>query len=126
MRESRLYFHRQKNLLPSFRTGVSLHSHTLHSQESLDLNDRVTANTPWLSGAIRKQKAKYRAAKGRELDLQRAWWTPPLSAKQAWDLEKAQIENTLGMDALISISDHDNIHAGINLHALDEMRACPI
>ena len=75
---------------------------------------------------LRKQKAQYRATKGRELDLKRAWWTPPLSAKQAWDLEKSQIEKNLGMDALVSISDHDNIHAGINLHAMDQMRDCPI
>jgi len=126
MRESRVYFQWQKNSLPPFRTGVSLHSHTLHSQESLDFIERATANTPWLSGAIRKQKAKYRAAKGCELDLKRAWWTPPLSARQAWDLECSQIERALGLDALVSISDHDNIDAGINLHALEEMRDCPI
>lgn len=126
MRESHVYFQWQKNSAPPFRTGVSLHSHTLHSQESLDFIERATANTPWLSGAIRKQKAKYRAAKGRELDLKRAWWTPPLSARQAWDLERTQIERSLGMDALVSLSDHDNIDAGINLHALEQMRNCPI
>jgi hypothetical protein len=126
MRESRIGFHWQKNSAPAFRTGVSLHSHTLHSRESLDFIERATANTPWLSGAIRKQKAKYREVKGRELDLKRAWWTPPLSARQAWDLERKQIERTLGLDALVSLSDHDNIEAGINLHALEEMRECPI
>jgi hypothetical protein len=126
MRDSRLYFQWQKNSVPSFRTAVSLHGHTLHSRESLDFIERATANTPWLSGAARKHRAKYLALTGRELDLKRAWWTPPLSARQAWDLEKAQIENTLGLEALVSISDHDNIDAGINLHALDEMRDCPI
>jgi len=126
MRESRVNFHWQKNSVPSVRTGVSLHSHTLHSKESLDFVERATANTPWLSGAIRKQRAKYRANKGRELDLKRAWWTPPLSARQALDLEGGQIERELGTDALVSISDHDNIDAGINLHALEEMRDCPI
>jgi hypothetical protein len=125
MKESRVYFEWHKSSLPAFRTGVSLHSHTLNSRESLDFIERATANTPWLSGAIRKQKQKYREVKGRELNLKRAWWTPPLSGHQAWDLEKAQIER-LGMDALVSISDHDNIDAGIGLHALEEMRDCPI
>jgi hypothetical protein len=106
--------------------GVSLHSHTLHSRESLDFIQRDTAKTPWLSGAIRKQEAKYRALKGRELNLKRAWWTPPLSARQAWDVEKRQIERALGKQALISITDHDNIEAGLNLHVLEEMRDCPI
>ena len=120
-------FHWQKHCVPSFRTAVSLHSHTLqHSKESLDFVERGTANTPWLCGAIRKQKAKYRATKGRELDLKRAWWTPPLSADRAWDLERRQIEQKLDRGALVSIADHDNIEAGINLHALDEMRDCPI
>jgi hypothetical protein len=112
--------------VPPFRTGVSLHSHTLHSRESLDFIERVTADTPWLSGAIRKQQAKYRALKGRDLDLKRAWWTPPLSPRQAWELEKTQIENTLAMDALVSITDHDNIDASINLHVLEQMRDSPV
>jgi hypothetical protein len=126
MRESRVCFHWQKNSVNGFGSGVSLHSHTFHSRESLDFIERATAKTPWLSGALRKQRAKYRATKGRELDLKRAWWTPPLSPRQAWDLERVQIERTLGLDALVSISDHDNIDAGINLHALEEMRDCPI
>jgi hypothetical protein len=125
LRESRVHYHWQQNSLP-FRTGVSLHSHTLHSRESLDFIERATANTPWLSGAIRKQRAKYREVKGRDLDLRRAWWTPPLSPRQAFDLEKTQIERVLAMDALVSITDHDNIEAGINLHVLEETRDCPL
>jgi hypothetical protein len=126
MKQSRVYFQWQKKSVPAFRTGVSLHSHTLHSRESLDFIERATRKTPWLSGAIRKQREKYKALKGCELNLKRAWWTPPLAARQAWELEKRQVERVLGMDALVSISDHDNIDAGINLHALDEMRDCPI
>jgi hypothetical protein len=131
LRESRVHYHWQEGRsqhasLPPFRTGVSLHSHTLHSRESLDFIERATANTPWLSGAIRKQRAKYREVKGRELDLKRAWWTPPLSGRQALDLEKAQIARVLGMDALVSITDHDNIDAATNLHVIEETRDCPI
>ncbi len=126
MRQSRVRFFWQNELHSRFRTGVSLHSHTLHSRESMDFIERVTRNTPWLSGAIRKQRAKYRAVKGRELDLKRAWWTPPLSARQAWDLERSQIGRMLGMDALVSISDHDNIEACLNLRVLEEARECPI
>jgi hypothetical protein len=126
MKESRVHFHWQKDSSPVFRTGVSLHSHTLHSRESLDFIQRDTAKTPWLSGAIRKQAARYRALKGRDLDLRRAWWTPPLSARQAWRLEKAQIDRVLGCEAFVSITDHDNIDAGLQLHVLEETRDIPI
>ena len=129
MRESRIHCHwepeHKASLLP-FRAGVSLHSHTLYSHESLDFIDRATASTPWLSGAIRKQKARYRQAKGRELDLGRAWWTPPLSARQAFDVEKTQIERGLGLEAMVSISDHDNIDAGLNLSMIEDTRESPI
>jgi hypothetical protein len=124
LKRSRVHFLWQKDSVSSFRTGVSLHSHTLHSHESLDFIERATANTAWLSGALRKQKAKYRAVKGRDLDLTRAWWTPPLSPRQAWDLEGAQIRRTLGMDALVSISDHDNIDACLNLHMIEKTKTC--
>ncbi len=64
--------------------------------------------------------------KGREVDLSRAWWTPPLSALHAWKLEKSQIERTLGLNAQVSLTDHDNIGAGLNLRLLEESRHCPI
>jgi hypothetical protein len=127
VKNSRARFHwEEKRFHLRFQTGISLHSHTLHSRESMDFIGRATANTPWLSGAIRKQKEKYRALKGREVDLSRAWWTPPLSALQAWKLEKSQIENSLGLRAHVSLTDHDNIDAGLHLRLLDEPRRAPV
>ena len=58
------------------------------------------------------------------MDLKRAWWTSPLSPLGAWSLEKSQIENALELGALVSITDHDNIDAGLHLGVLDETRAC--
>jgi hypothetical protein len=127
LKDSQVHFHwQQRNHHARFRTGVSVHSHTLHSRESLDFIGRATANTPWLSGAIRQQQHKYRALKGREVDLKRAWWTPPLSPLHAWKLEKSQIENVLGQQALVSLTDHDNIDAGLHLSVLDDTRHCPV
>jgi hypothetical protein len=87
---------------------------------------QATANIPWLSGAIEKQKEKYRIRKGREVDLSRAWWTPPLSALHAWKVEKAQIERTLGIRAQVSLTDHDNIDASLQLRLLEDSRECPV
>lgn len=126
MKNSRIHFQwTERDFVRRFRTGVSLHSHTLHSRESLDFIERATARAPWLSGAIRKQMKKYREKTGRELDLSRAWWTPPLSAPQAWRVEKAQVEG-LGLNAQVSLSDHDNADAGVHLSVLEETRHSPI
>ncbi len=94
-----------------FRTGVSLHGHTFHSKECLSFISRVTKNVPYLSPAIRRQEDKYRLVHGRDLDLRRAWWTPPLSPSQAVELEAKQIEER-GLSALVSLSDHDDMNAG--------------
>jgi hypothetical protein len=110
----------------AFATAVSLHSHTLHSKESMEFIRRVTRNVPWLSGAVRRQEEKYRRVKGRDLDLTRAWWTPPLASLPAWELEASQIERKLGMAALVSLSDHDDIEAPLHLRLLDRCRDCPI
>jgi hypothetical protein len=127
LKDSRVHFHwQEKNLHAKFRTGVSLHGHTLYSRESMDFIGRATENTPWLSGAIRKQREKYREIKGREIDFKRAWWTPPLSPMHAWKLEKSQIENSLDRESLVSLTDHDNIDAPLHLSMLDETRACPV
>jgi hypothetical protein len=126
-KEPRVQFHWEDKVFHRrFATGVSLHSHTLHSRESMTFVAHATKNTPILSGAIRKQEAKYRALKGYDVNLKRAWWTPPLSGLQAFHLEKSQIELTLGNEALVSITDHDNIDAGLHLSLLDEAREAPI
>ncbi len=126
MNKSRVHFHWQGDAGCVFRSAVSLHSHTLHSRESLDFVERATRNTLWLGGAIRRQMDKYKALKGREVELKRAWWTPPLSARQAWALEAGQIENVLQKSAMVSLSDHDNIDAALHLHVLSDREACPV
>ena len=108
-----------------FRTGVSLHSHTLHSRESLDFIYHAATRAPILAAAIRHGERIYQKIHGAPLDLARGWWTPPLGAHDAWLLEKSQIES-LDQDALVSITDHDNIDAPVSLQVLDECRGAPI
>jgi len=102
-----------------FRRGVSLHSHTLHSQESMAFVPRYTAGVPVLGPAIRQQEERYRACCGQPLDFSRAFWRPPLAPREALELETRQIEHRLGLDALVSLSDHDDIQAGALLSVLD-------
>ena len=108
-----------------FRTGVSLHSHTLHSRESLEFIYRAASHVPLLAAAIRRGEERYRKRYGSPLDLSRGWWTPPLGAHETWLVEKTQIEK-LGLEALVSLTDHDNLDAPTALQLLDECRETPL
>lgn len=119
--------HLQWNEAPTgrFRTGVSLHSHTLYSRELLNFIYSAARHVPVLAAAMRRGERRYREVHGTELDLSRAWWTPPLGPHEAWKLEKSQIEE-LGLDALVSLTDHDEIEAPVSLQVLDECRGTPV
>ena len=95
------------DLGPPIRVAVSLHGHTNYSKESLQLIPQLARKGPMLHEALEKQCRKSRIP----VDFSRAYWTPPLSPKLAYETEKDQIENTLGLTALVSLTDHDNIEA---------------
>ncbi|MEI9814770.1 MAG: hypothetical protein WDO18_19990 [Acidobacteriota bacterium] len=108
-----------------FRTGVSLHSHTLHSKESLNFIYHASRKSALLRAVLRHGAARYKAIHGIELDLNRGWWTPPLAPLDAVQVEATQIEG-LGMTPLISLTDHDDLEAGMSLQAMDASRRVPI
>lgn len=110
---------RDRSPLERFRCGVSLHSHTLHSRESLAFVPRYTAGVPLVAAAIRHQERQYLARWGRPLDFGTVFWRPPQAAAEALELERRQIVDKLGLDALVSLTDHDDIQAGILLSVLD-------
>ena len=107
-------------------TAVSLHCHTQHSKESLAFLPQYAAKVPLISGALLRELERHRRTKGREIDFTRAYWTPPLSARQVFESETAQIEQELGLGALVSITDHDDIEASARLRLLGLGRPIPI
>lgn len=109
-----------------YGTAVSLHSHSLHSRESLSFVYRAATKFPPLRAVLNRGEERYRRNKGRQLDLSRAWWTPPLTALDAWKLERRQIENHLGMNAFVSLSDHDDIEGPSGLQLIEDCRGTPI
>jgi hypothetical protein len=119
--------HLQWNATPAsrFRTGVSLHSHTLHSRESLSCIDSAAAKSRPIAAAVRISERRYHEIHGTSLELRRGWWTPPLAPFDAWSVEKSQIEN-LGMASLVSLTDHDDIEAPTSLQVLEQCRGVPI
>ncbi len=127
MKDSNLFFHWKNNAVcRRYRTGVSIHSHTLHSRECLGFLDGECYKIPIVSQKIADYKANYFQRHGRHIEMNRAWWTPPLSPKQAWMTEKRQIEEVLGLESLVSLSDHDNIEAGMLLSVSDPSANIPI
>jgi hypothetical protein len=59
-------------------------------------------------------------------DYARSYWTPPLTPRLAFDLERTQIEETLQMQAMVSITDHDDIRAPMLLRSLASARQIPV
>lgn len=108
-----------------FRTGVSLHSHTLHSMESLDFIYKIAAQSPVLRWALQRGESRYLAYHGVPLDLRRGWWTPPLAPLDAYNVEAGQIAG-LDLAPIVSLTDHDDIEAPMSLQAVDATRDVPV
>jgi hypothetical protein len=109
-----------------FRSAVSLHSHTMHSRESLDFLPHIARNFPFVRYAVAAHERQYRRKCGHPLDLAAAYWTPPLPERAALEVEQTQIEGSLGLKALMSLTDHDTIEAPLRLHRLSETQGVPI
>src|SRR5271157_576007 len=109
---------RNPGLAGGFQTGVCLHGHTLHSEECLWFLPRYLRLVPGISQAIR---AYQRAG----VDFARAYWTPPLTPASALALERQQIGG-LGLRPIVSLTDHDNLEAGLALQVTADRRRVPL
>jgi hypothetical protein len=112
--------------LARFRTGVSLHSHTMHSREYLHRLPQYISRVPIASYMIEREVGRVHLYTGKIVNFRKVFWTPPLSAREALDLERGQIEKKLGLRGLVSLSDHDNVEAGLHLRMLEGMEDVPV
>jgi hypothetical protein len=115
------FWHRP-NLGRGIQAAVSLHGHTNRSKESLQLIPELARKGPMLHEALEKQCRRSRIP----VDFSRAYWTPPLTPELAYATEKDQIESALGLRAIVSLTDHDNIEAPLLLRTLSESAHTPI
>src|ERR1700726_2197641 len=90
-----------------YRSGVSLHSHTMHSREYLGRLPGYISKIPVASYIIEREVGRLHLYSGRIFDFRQMFWTPPLSPREALDLEQQQVERFLGLRALVSLTDHD-------------------
>jgi len=108
-----------------FRAGVSLHSHTMHSREMLDFIPRILRSVPVLRQVLASEERRFAERHGRPPDYASAYWTPPLGEREAYTLERRQIEG-LGLHPLVSLTDHDNLDAAMHLHLMKAFREAPV
>ena len=125
--ESKLQFYwKEYSVSSAFRSGVSLHSHTMFSEESLDVVPNYTGGLPYLGAIIRRQEMEYHARKGQAFDFRHAFWTPPLTPREAYRLEEKQIQRELDLSALVSLTDHDDSQAATLLRVMHQFRKAPV
>ncbi len=113
------------NLSKNAKTGVSLHCHTQFSREMLDFIPHYAEKIPIISHFWKKERDSYVKKEGRQIDFETAFWSPPLDENQVYSFEKNQI-NKLGLDAIVSITDHDNIGANLSLNETLQGESAPI
>jgi hypothetical protein len=120
------YLWREPEAAKGFTTGVSLHSHTNQSKETLDFISELSKDWSFLQPIMRWGESRSRRLTGISPDYARSYWTPPLTPSLAFDLERRQIEDKLQIQGLVSITDHDDIQAPLLLRSVPSSRHIPV
>lgn len=116
LEKTRLHILRKTvDLAPKAKTGVSLHCHTEHSKEMLDFIPHYAEKLPIIATFWRKEQAKYLEKEGKGIDFSTAYWSPPLTPRSVYDIEKKQIEDA-GLNPIVSLTDHDSINATLQVN----------
>jgi hypothetical protein len=120
-----MYLSRDRDFPVSFRSAVSLHSHTSHSRESLSFVARILRSKAPVRNWLDSRERHCQSETGLALNLDQAYWTPPLPDTLAMEVERRQIE-ALGLRPIVSLSDHDNVWGALRLRELPETSDTPI
>ena len=120
------YLWREPKAVEGFKAGVSLHSHTNQSRETLDFIAELSTEWGLLQPMLRWLERRSVEYTGIRPDYARSYWTPPLTPKLAFDLERTQIEDKLQLPAMVSLTDHDDIQAPLLLRSLTSARQIPV
>ncbi|HWG19507.1 MAG TPA: hypothetical protein VG225_03185 [Terracidiphilus sp.] len=119
------YLWRDRKASAGFRTGVSLHSHTNQSQETLDFLANLGNQYPLIRPFLTRLETRAQSLHGLRVNYAASYWTPPATPRVAFDLESRQIED-LDLNSMVSISDHDNIRAPMLLRTVPSARRIPV
>ena len=119
------YLWRDKKTSQGFRTGVSLHSHTNQSHETLDFLANLGNQYPMIRPLLTRLEQRSERMHGVRVNYAASYWTPPMTPKLAFDLETRQIEK-LDLKPMVSITDHDTINAPMLLRTVPSARQIPV
>src|SRR5262249_3878293 len=67
-----------------------------------------------------------RRARNQAIDFSKGWWHPPVGPRAVFDSEIAQIDRRFGLESYVSVTDHDEIAAGLELQRLFAARRAPL
>ena len=109
-----------------FSSAVSLHGHTVHSREGLEFIPRVLRRVEPAWAILRALEQRHECHKGYGVPYSQAYWRPPLPPVAAHRLEADNIRGRLGLNPLISLTDHDDIEASAELHATGVEAPCSL
>jgi hypothetical protein len=112
--------------LSGLRSVVSLHAHTHHSREVLDDLPAYIVKLPLIGELFLRELQSFADRHGAAVDFSKGWWHPPVSPREVFESEIAQIEERFALDPIVSISDHDDIAACLELRALYADHCTPI
>jgi hypothetical protein len=126
LKQTRLHILRNaENLAPKAKTGISLHCHTEHSKEMLDFVPVYADRIPIIAQFWQREREKYIKKEGRAPNFSNAYWSPPLTSEKVFEIEKNQI-NQAGLDAIVSMTDHDSIDGNMRMNAEVENPTVPV
>jgi len=119
------YLWNEPGATAGYTTGVSLHGHTHFSRECLAFIAAIGKKLPGVRWAMQRERERADRG-GLAIDFTRAYWRPPLAPRAAYRLESEQITEKLQLNALVSLTDHENIGAATRLRVLPESAEAPI
>ena len=106
--------------------GVSIHSHTTCSEESMSVVPPIIAKMICLRSDFLRRTNGQRQPLQAKPNFGHGFWTPPLPPRQAYRLEEKQIHAQFDLPAVVSLTDHDNIRASSLLRVIRQFRKAPI
>jgi len=126
LKQTKLHIlHESEDLSSKAKTGVSLHCHTEHSKEMLDFVPHYAEKLPVIAFFWKRERKRYIEREGHSPNFSTAFWSPPMNSGDVYNIEKNQI-NEAGLEAIVSITDHDSIDANLQVNETAENVKAPI
>ncbi len=120
------YLWNNERAAEGFASGVSLHSHTNRSKETLDFIANLANEYRCFRSILEREEKRCQQDHSLQVNYAASYWTPPLTPRLAFDLESGQIADSLQVQPLVSITDHDDIQAPMLLRTVASARHIPV